>query len=301
MVSARQPSPAPRVRGRSKHRDTEIDIHTSGNDIDVDIHSHEHSHGRSKSRARSKSRHHHYEDNSTSLVVVDRNRLSVGHGHGGRRRAHSAAPPSRLRDEELEIVERIDSGGRMGEAWGGATRDWTIVDVPPGTERVRMDGAGGGSAEVNWSRYSGVRRTKFIPERDGAVVISSPAPVAPRSSDNRLSVHVHDRNREIDIVNDRRVSVSPRPPRTNEMWTEITKDLVSREAIRRMRYPYEETRWFYYIMEYLRQVRGFINPPQFFLFRAYIWLFDGRNANCLGRRTSSSLFRCRMTFAGRED
>jgi hypothetical protein len=38
------------------------------------------------------------------------------------------------------------------------------------------------------------------------------------------------------------------------MWTEITKDLVSREAIQRLGYPYEETNWYFYVMEYLRYV-----------------------------------------------
>lgn len=41
------------------------------------------------------------------------------------------------------------------------------------------------------------------------------------------------------------------------MWTEITKDLVSRVAMRKMGYPYEETQWFYYIMEYLSYVSFF--------------------------------------------
>ncbi|KYK57947.1 hypothetical protein DCS_04960 [Drechmeria coniospora] len=35
------------------------------------------------------------------------------------------------------------------------------------------------------------------------------------------------------------------------MWTEMTKDLVTREAIEQMGYEYEETKWFYYIMSYL--------------------------------------------------
>ena len=38
------------------------------------------------------------------------------------------------------------------------------------------------------------------------------------------------------------------------MWTEITKDLVTREAIEEMGYEYEETKWFFYIMDYLRYV-----------------------------------------------
>jgi hypothetical protein len=37
----------------------------------------------------------------------------------------------------------------------------------------------------------------------------------------------------------------------NELWTEITKDLVTREAIEDLNYPYEETEFFYYIFEYL--------------------------------------------------
>lgn len=45
------------------------------------------------------------------------------------------------------------------------------------------------------------------------------------------------------------------------MWTEITKDLVSEEAIKEVGYEYEETEEFYYVMEYLRYVRS---TPHFF-------------------------------------
>lgn len=37
----------------------------------------------------------------------------------------------------------------------------------------------------------------------------------------------------------------------NELWTEITKDLVTREAIEECGYQFEETDFFYYIFEYL--------------------------------------------------
>jgi hypothetical protein len=37
----------------------------------------------------------------------------------------------------------------------------------------------------------------------------------------------------------------------NELWTEITKDLVTREAIEELGYNFEETDYFYYIFEYL--------------------------------------------------
>jgi len=46
--------------------------------------------------------------------------------------------------------------------------------------------------------------------------------------------------------------VSRAPPR--EMWTEITKDLVTKEGIESLGYQYEETEEFFYVMEYLRYV-----------------------------------------------
>ncbi|KAF8460332.1 hypothetical protein BDZ91DRAFT_429290 [Kalaharituber pfeilii] len=39
----------------------------------------------------------------------------------------------------------------------------------------------------------------------------------------------------------------------SELWTEITKDLVTREAIEDLNYPYEETDHFYYIFDYLNR------------------------------------------------
>ena len=45
------------------------------------------------------------------------------------------------------------------------------------------------------------------------------------------------------------------------MWTEITKDLVSEEALKEQGKEYEETEQFYYVMEYLRYVRLSSNFP----------------------------------------
>jgi len=153
----------------------------------------------------------------------------------------------------------------MGEARNGITKDWTIIDVPPGTERVRMDGAGGAAAEVTWQKYSGVRRSRFIPDRESNTVVSSSTSLSDRQDrqdarrDSRLSVTIYDekaRDRELDMekVTDRRVSIrgrSPAPQRS-EMWTEITKDLVICEAIEELGYEYEETEYFFYIMTYLK-------------------------------------------------
>ncbi|KAF2792988.1 hypothetical protein K505DRAFT_47955 [Melanomma pulvis-pyrius CBS 109.77] len=109
-----------------------------------------------------------------------------------------------------------------GEALNGATKDWAIVDVPPGTNRVRMDGVGGGAQEISWQRYNGVRRSKFL-------------------------------SGEEEISTDFGMPTSgPPKAKAKDMWTEITKDLVLREAIDSMGYDCEETDYFFYVMEYLR-------------------------------------------------
>lgn len=123
-------------------------------------------------------------------------------------------------DEEADYYNRkAMERAYPGEAYNGATRDWAIVDVPPGTSRVRMDGIGGGAQEITWQRYNGVRRSKFI-SGDEEAATEFGAPVKSKK----------------------------------DMWTEITKDLVIREAIDSMGYSCEETDDFYYVMEYLRYV-----------------------------------------------
>ncbi|KAH6628334.1 hypothetical protein F5144DRAFT_493425 [Chaetomium tenue] len=269
VVAVRPPSPPPPP---VRHRDTEIDIYTSRGQTDIDIHKHSHTHsrGRSISRERpSRRAAQTWEDDVT--VHADRKHLHVDierrRSVSRTRRAQSAAPPTiDYGDEEYEITNKLDSRGKMGEAWNGITKDWAIIDVPPGTERVRMDGAGGASAEVTWQKYSGVRRAKFIPEREekGSAVSSTTSFTELRAPERerRLSVHVVDKDRgvsrernvEIEKVTDRRISVrgSTPPARSRpETWTEITKDLVCREAIQESKYDFEETEFFYYIVEYL--------------------------------------------------
>ncbi|KAF2397981.1 hypothetical protein EJ06DRAFT_523374 [Trichodelitschia bisporula] len=143
-----------------------------------------------------------------------------------RRRSVSARRPRYHDDleEEAEFYNRKAlERGYVGEGYNGATKDWTIVDVPPGTERVKMDGAGGGSQEITWQRFNGVRRSKFMAG-----------------------------DREFDSGFGQPASNSRRKSRTQDMWTEITKDLVLKDAIEEMGYDYEETEYFFYVMEYLR-------------------------------------------------
>ena len=126
---------------------------------------------------------------------------------------------------------RMKERGYIGEAYNGATRDWTIVDVPPGTQRVTMDGVGGASEEITWQRYNGVRRSTFIPERE-------------------REVELYDHSRE---ERPPRRYVAERDPHSG-MWTEITKDLVVREALEELGYEFDETEFFFYVMDYLRYV-----------------------------------------------
>jgi hypothetical protein len=150
-----------------------------------------------------------------------------------RRSFDNRREPREVLTEAEYYNRKVEERGYLGEAYNGATKHWNIVDVPPGTERVTMDGIGGGGQEITWQRYNGVRRSKFIPERERDVA--------------------YEREYEREEINDRRVG-KPRGGRYGDMWTEITKDLVVREAIEEMGYDFEETEFFYYIIQYLRYV-----------------------------------------------
>ena len=91
-----------------------------------------------------------------------------------------------------------------------------------------MDGVGGASAEITWQRYNGVRRSKFIANDDA-----------------------------VELYDDRQDGRRPLVPRNgfnDSMWTEITKDLVVREALEELGYEFEETEFFFYVIAYLRYV-----------------------------------------------
>ncbi|KAK2756565.1 hypothetical protein FQN54_005458 [Arachnomyces sp. PD_36] len=138
-----------------------------------------------------------------------------------------------IREEAEYYNRRATERSRIGEAYNGATRDWEIVDVPPGTKRVTMDGVGGGTQDISWQRYNGVRRSKFIADGE-------------EYSDRGVA-----RNHDRDHGRVGRRYEGVKDPRDN-LWTEITKDLIVKEAIEKMGYDFEETDYFYYIIAYLR-------------------------------------------------
>jgi hypothetical protein len=115
------------------------------------------------------------------------------------------------------------------------------VDIPPGTKRVTMDGVGGASEEISWQRYNGVRTSQLNVDGEG-----------------------YGRGMEVgrphagggDVIGRRYEGVQD--PR-DRLWTEITKDLVSKEALEKAGYEYEETELFYYVFSYMNYVR----PPPY--------------------------------------
>lgn len=65
-------------------------------------------------------------------------------------------------------------------------------------------------------------------------------------------------SRELTVIDTRSAEIGRRfeaeKSKKDRMWTEITKDLVSLEAIKEKGYEFEETEKYYYVMEYLRYV-----------------------------------------------
>jgi hypothetical protein len=135
-----------------------------------------------------------------------------------------------------------------------------------------MDGAGGAGVDVDWTQYSGVRRTRFVPDRDrdprdhcdydDEISIQ-------RSSSSDVGRVERERELHIEKVTDRKIlrggggPAMPPPPRKPDMWTEITKDLVTRQALDSLNYEYEETDYHFYVMQYLQYVSGERQPLSF--------------------------------------
>lgn len=192
---------------------------------------------------------------------------------GARSRATSLAPVRRRYEDEYEdeiaaeadyYNSKIASRAYPGEAYNGATKDWALVDVPPGTERVRMDGVGGGRQEITWQRYNGERRGRFVSgdrafeaEFGNGYVPSPPPqpqlPPAPAPPEPAREI-----KEEIKITKTTRGEEQAPPRKRDKMWTEVTKDLVIKEAIDEQGYEYEETASHFYIIEYLRYVSSLV-------------------------------------------
>ncbi|EME44947.1 hypothetical protein DOTSEDRAFT_70857 [Dothistroma septosporum NZE10] len=192
-----------------------------------------------------------YSDRKRSVSVVDRRR--------------SPSPRRRHYDDEMAAEaeyynRKISSRAYPGEAYNGATKDWGLVDIPPGTERVRMDGVGGGAQEVYWDRYAGQRKGRFISgdriyeDEYGSPINGhrSPPPLPPPPPASAPPRESRETKEEIKITHTHTNEERPRDRKRDKMWTEVTKDLVIKEAIEEMGYDYEETDEHFYVIEYLK-------------------------------------------------
>jgi hypothetical protein len=101
--------------------------------------------------------------------------------------------------------------------------DWTLIDVPPGTRKITLEADERGFSGPDVSSATNMRMMGL------------------NASESQTSIS---RSRGV-----RRSKGS-----STELWTEVTKDLITRDAIEEMGYPYEETDSFYYIFEYLQKV-----------------------------------------------
>ncbi|KAF2858913.1 hypothetical protein K470DRAFT_259301 [Piedraia hortae CBS 480.64] len=194
--------------------------------------------------------------------------MSTHRNRSASRPRRSPSPHRRVYDDEF-VAEadyynrRVRDRAYPGEAWNGATRDWGLVDVPPGTERVRMDGVGGGQQEIFWDRYAGERRAKYssgervYEDRYGNIIEPPPAPAAPPAVAPPPAPAVEPPETELreTRITERRVVEEQQPaprPKRDRMWTEVTKDLVLKEALETLGYDYEETEDYFFVMQYLR-------------------------------------------------
>ena len=169
-----------------------------------------------------------------------RRRSSSG---GARSRIYSTRDEREIEEEAEYYNRRAQERAYIGEGYNGATKDWAIVDVPPGTKRVNMEGIGGGREEITWQRYNGVRRSKFVADEEIYGGEMEVAITDTKVTDTKV-VDTRDRGRRF----------VGQKPKTETMWTEITKDLVIKEAIEESGYDFEETEFFFYVMSYLRYV-----------------------------------------------
>lgn len=311
MVPAPMPTPPPRARTptpprvRQEIRETDIDIRTGpGREADVDVYTSRREVDsrevrRSPSRERRRTAFHdddylfererERERDRVAVRTSNQRSVSVNRNETHLSHYHSTSDLPRLRNNQTEedyYARKVEERSRIGEAYNGATKGWEIVDVPPGTERVLMEGAGGGANEITWQKYNGVRRSKFIPEmgrerdrgemhtwderresaRGGASYERETETIRERDMQMSAARPREVREDRVEVSNNINISVDagrrergmagppPLPTRDRGMWTEITKDLVVREAIEELGYDYEETEFFFYVFRYLKYV-----------------------------------------------
>ncbi|RDW72453.1 uncharacterized protein DSM5745_07625 [Aspergillus mulundensis] len=138
--------------------------------------------------------------------------------------AERADPRVTYKEREREIIEE---DYRRSSPHSDSTDDWAIVSAP----------------------------SKYSPEREPPVVDVREEPSRPRHKRNPVKPPIDEVRDPKPKGDNPRGKVGPRyigiKDRRERLWTEITKELVVREAIERAGYEYEELDTSYYIFSYL--------------------------------------------------
>ncbi|KAF2104173.1 hypothetical protein NA57DRAFT_70389 [Rhizodiscina lignyota] len=273
-IIRREPTPPPPPPPEPEQRDEKLEVsirrRDGGGETDEEViferdsSRHRKPRRKAKSRAPSPKR----EEFEETQVSIRRGR-SVSPARSSRTALTAPADDYDLAGEAEFYNRKALDRAAIGEAYNGATRDWGLVDIPPGTSKVRMDGIGGGAQEVTWQRYNGARRSRFIADGQDFVAYPDfddrprqqslppppppapepePAPPAREEKSTSLEISIKERDRG----GSSSTEIVKREKKPKEMWTEITKDLVIKEAIDQMGYGYEETEYYFYVMDYLR-------------------------------------------------
>lgn len=130
-----------------------------------------------------------------------------------------------------------------------------------------------GRSQDNRSRYRSKSRRRRSSSHHEKSRSRSHSRERNENSNQNVEVSLVQYNQPQNQNNDRRMMIPPAPPqpKPKELWTEITKDLVSKEAIEYMGYEFEETAEFFYVMNYLEYVRP---SCDFSLLRMILTLFQ---------------------------
>ncbi|EZF29687.1 hypothetical protein H109_08056 [Trichophyton interdigitale MR816] len=176
---------------------------------------------------RHKKHHRDYEDERVLEVDVDIHEESDDRHYRGRKHdplvlRPRELVPAHIREEDEHYSRHVAERPLDEERYRDTSEDWCIMDVPSGTRRAVADGLGGVSEEISWRKNNGVRRSRHLSDK--------------------YDREVHG------TVAKRYVGVKEK---REELWTEITKDLVVKEAIEEAGYDYEETADFFYVFSYL--------------------------------------------------
>ncbi|KAM5495595.1 hypothetical protein McaMca56_005232 [Microsporum canis] len=173
-------------------------------------------------------RHHRDHEDETILEVdVDIHKESDDRHHRGRKHDPLVMRPrelipSHIREEDEQHGNYIPGRLSMDEVCRNTSADWHILDAPPETRPAGTDRLGV-CEETSWSKRNRIRRSSYLPDTyDG-------------------EVHGTVAKRYVGVKEKR-----------EELWTEITKDLVVKEAIEMAGYEYEETVDFFYIFSNLQ-------------------------------------------------